>query len=79
MGESTDFHLLDPVSANELSYTINSLDLLPVSSFFCIGHQKGFPSIGGFRSLFRVTLCPALRDPQYPSGPAASPAGTSPV
>lgn len=79
MKESMDFNLLDPVSASELSYTINSLDILPVSSSSCIGDQKRFPSIGGFRSLFKATVCPALGDPQYPSGPAASPAGTSPV
>lgn len=72
-----DFHLLDLVSASGLLYLINSLDLPPFSSFSYIGHQEGFPSTGGSGSLFMASLSPALRDPQYPSGPAASPGNAS--
>lgn len=48
-----DIHLPDSVSASQLLYTVNSLSVLPFSSFSCTGHQKGHPTAMGSRSLPR--------------------------
>lgn len=45
--------------------------------FSYIGHQKGFWSTGGSGSLLQGFPQSSPSDPQYPSGPADSPANTS--